>query len=161
MGKLYIHYGSKKFDKKRVTCKRPSHLGSKPNYGLWASPLDTNWGWKDWCDNEGYMECTEENSFMFSLTSTAKILNIFTEDDIMPYISRSEQWAVLSDWRTHIYGSAPKTSVIDTIDWDKIVSDGYDAVELYNSIDLHYTVFNSWDCDSIVILNPDIVVERK
>ena len=157
MNKLYIHYGSKKFDKTKVTCKRRSYLGSKPNYGLWASPVNTNWGWKNWCDNEGYMECDEENSFMFSLNSTAKVLNIFTEDDILPYISRTELYAIFPDWR----GQISKTSIIDTIDWDKIVSDGYDAVELYNSIDLQHTVFNSWDCDSIVVLNPDVVVERK
>ena len=157
MSKLYIHYGSKKFDKKRVTRKNRCSLGSKPKYGLWTSPVDTNWGWKDWCESEEFRECNEENSFMFSLIPDAKVLNIFYEDDILPYIIHRERSSVWSDWM----GRALKTSVIDSIDWDKIILDGYDGVELFDAIGLHDTVFNSWNCNSIVILNPDIVIERK
>lgn len=158
MSKLYIHYGSKKFDKKKVTCEKSGFtIPSKPKYGLWASPVDTNWGWREWCAEERFRECDEEDSFMFSLTENAKILNIFSEDDILPYIIRKEGSSFWTNWM----GRPLKTSIIDGIDWGKIISDGYDAVELYNSIGLHDTVFNSWDCDSIVILNPDIVVERK
>lgn len=41
------------------------------------------------------------------------------------------------------------------------MNDGYDAVELIhgnNYGELHFSLFNTWDCDSIVILNKNVIV---
>ena len=45
----YIHYGSNKFDInifKKIK-NRPKFV--KPEGGLWASRVETEHGWKDWC----------------------------------------------------------------------------------------------------------------
>ena len=43
----------------------------------------------------------------------------------------------------------------------RVKSEGYDALELFisdNYYTLHHGVFNTWDCDSIVIWNPEIII---
>ena len=49
------------------------------------------------------------------------------------------------------------------LDYQRMKDDGIDAVELYNAAIGHLfisrieTMFNSWDCESIVVLNPDAI----
>lgn len=168
MSKLYVHYGATKLDTQRVLAShnRQFHLGSKPDYGLWASPVEAAYGWKDWCKDNDFRECDENNAFYFELEKNAKVLEIRDEIDIKPYY---EDNCMSSMFKLSIYNggdeiSQPfRTSVIGAIDYAKIVNDGYDAVELFQSQNwhLHDTVFNSWDCDSIVILNPYIIVVKE
>ena len=163
--KTYIHYGNTKLDRSRFGSKisRRFTLGSKPDFGcLWASPMDDDsFTWKDWCDCEGFMKCDENNSFKFSLTDNAKVLNIYTENYIIHYIQRNPLFgntftAMFIDENEHI-----RTGICDSIDFQKILNDGYDGIELFNARSLHYTVFNSWDCDSIVVFNPDVIIEES
>ena len=45
-------------------------------------------------------------------------------------------------------------------DFEKLLSDGVDAIELFISDDreLYWSLYG-WDCDSILIMNPDVVRE--
>lgn len=45
--KVYIHYGSSTFYK-FPPVKNELYF-DKPIGGLWASPIDTQYGWKYWC----------------------------------------------------------------------------------------------------------------
>ena len=47
---------------------------TKPDGGYWASPVDSSWGWKDWCEVEDFSECKESNSFRFTLKEDARVL---------------------------------------------------------------------------------------
>lgn len=45
---------------------------------------------------------------------------------------------------------------MDRINFDKLKNEGYSGLELFISDDyfrLHTGVFNTWDCDSIVVWN--------
>ena len=51
-----------------------------------------------------------------------------------------------------------------SLDYNKIVEDGIDAVELMSAYVGHLfinnkyeRIFNSWDCESIVVLNKDVL----
>jgi len=50
---------------------------NKPKGGLWASPVDSKWGWKDWCERENFGKL--DSSFMFKLKPNAKI---YVVDDL-------------------------------------------------------------------------------
>ncbi|MCK9429605.1 MAG: hypothetical protein M0R17_06335 [Candidatus Omnitrophica bacterium] len=58
-----IHYGSKIYAPKLFLPIQNRLYFCKPKGGLWTSPINSNWGWKDWCTSENFSECNEENSF--------------------------------------------------------------------------------------------------
>lgn len=147
MGKKYIHYGHKCFDPKLFRKPRNRHGFSKPSGGFWASPVDAEFGWKDWCDRNDFRKCCIDCSFTFTLKDDAKVLTIRYTGDAKRLPQRPlDCWP--SDWVMP--------------DFEKLIRDGWDAVELVLSSDEWlYWVMYGWDCDSIVILNPDVIVEVK
>ena len=123
----------------------------KPS-GLWGSPIPDNknnnfYTWKEWLENQGYEEDDptvfgSKYYFDFKIKSSAKILTIIDENDIEKY----------RKYVDYITGKL-----------DNSIYDDYDGVFLYHGEDyfnIHFdVVFNSWDVDSIVVWNPDIVLE--
>lgn len=56
-----IHYGHSDFNiAKFKPIKNDDYGWVKPNGGLWTSPLESNWGWKDWCISEGFHSYTDD-----------------------------------------------------------------------------------------------------
>ena len=149
MGKpVYIHYGSKKFNPKigfPVKCNY-SYNRIKPVGGLWASRVDDPDGWKDWCIRNDFRKCSEKNSFKFTLSDKAKIKYIEWDGDL-----DKEAWF---DRYT--------LDIMNSIDYDMVLEEGYDGIEVTNIEPVYYTLYG-WDCNSIVVLNPNVVevVESK
>lgn len=151
--KEYIHYGHKEFDKNKFTKVTNDHSWVKPTGGLWASPIDSNRSWKDFCYDNDFRECNEENSFKFTLTEDAKVLHLRSTKDLEGIPEQKDSLKLMSTY---------------CIDFEKLMEMGYDAVELHLSedcspggwMDSLYWKLYGWDCDSIVILNPDIVVPK-
>lgn len=137
----YIHYGHTKFEPDRFKEIKNRFFFVKPSGGFWASPVDAKWGWKDWCEAEDFRECNIENSFKFTLKDTANVIHIHSVDDLemLPKIGSNVTDQVL-------------------LDFEKLCNDGVDAIELHLSDDNElYWVLYGWDCDSILIMNPDII----
>lgn len=148
----YIHYGDDKFDPQLCTKKLIYHHRAKPDKGIWASPVNAEFGWKEWCESEMHYPkgFDWKKSFTFTLTKEANILYIHTEDDILDYIIENPD-----DW--NLFNT--KTTISDSLNLEKLYKE-FDGMELFmfeNYIDLHYSIFNSWDCDSIVVWNPDVI----
>lgn len=155
--KIYISYLDKNFNKKYFGCTKislnPFDIINKPRYGFWASPVDAEFGWKDFCEQERMEYALGDIKFTFKLSENAKIFNVKDLDDIkrLPFISLDE--------------FVNSNSVF--VDYDKLREDGYDGVELFDPsighrfIDKYELSFNSWDCESIVIWNPDIIIPIK
>lgn len=142
----YIHYGSRVYDPDRVKTIRNSPHWVKPNGGLWASAVDAKYGWKQWCEAENFRDCSEENSFRFSISSNARVLHLRNSSDLK----------VLPKQENNL-GSGV------CLDFEKLIQQGYDAVEVHISDDpgdgrycLYYSLYG-WDCDSIVIMNKEII----
>lgn len=134
--KKYIHYGHKKFDSSIfATIKNRPHF-YKPAGGMWASPIDAEYGWKDWCKDSEFVECENDNSFSFTLQENARIYHIYSISDVkaMPHIDENSP------------------------DFEKMLNDGWDAIELHLSkcAELYFEPYG-WDCDCILIMNKDIV----
>lgn len=137
--KEYIHYGSTRYIPERVLPIRNRAYFTKPAGGLWASATDAAYGWKDWNDEEEYRVCEESNSFKFTLRADAKVLNINKLDDLA---------TLPADKSIKVY---------KCLDFEKLAQD-YDAIEVMagSNDELYYELYG-WDCDSILIMNPDII----
>lgn len=139
----YIHYGHNEFDINKFIAPKSRQLFNKPTGGLWASRTDAKYGWKHWCEKEDFYDCREDNSFMFSISDKANIL----------YINCVEDVKKLPDQKTDL-----DLTCIKTVDFEQLIADGIDAIEFNISNDLGlYMALYGWDCDSTLILNPDII----
>lgn len=149
--KVYIHYGSSEFDKEKFVPIRNGHLESKPYGGLWASPADSKYGWKDWCENEGFRLDDLSSSFSFVLSDDSRVLRLRSGKDVDK----------LPRYNWKCFSGGPEFMHID---FEALMKD-YDAVEVHLSEEglceysnsLYWTMY-SWDCDSILIMNPDVVI---
>lgn len=145
MSKKYIHYGHKKFDRSLFTQPQNRRAFMKPIGGMWASPTDAPFGWKQWCEENHFRECSEDCSFAFTLTESANVCHIRSVSDarLLPQMSKDDlclEWWVYPDF-------------------EELMRRGIDAVELHLSEDWKlYDTLYGWDCDSIVILNPEVIV---
>lgn len=139
--KKYVHYGSDIFIPELFKPIRNRSNWSKPFGGLWASPIDAPYGWKEWNDNHECKECSDSNKFEFILKDDANVLYI---DDIFILDDLPKQESSILLWIT--------------LDFEKLLKDGYDAIEVCISTDFGlYDKLYGWDCDSILIMNPDII----
>ena len=134
---------------------------NKPDGGLWASPTDSEWGWKDWCEAEDFNVGTLTSWTKFILKGTAKLLVIDGLLDLMKCIDKypleiPEYRGIFSERRF--------------IDFEAIERDGFDGVfltELGNCqchlpmdeiFDIEkYQDLNAWDCESVILFNLDHV----
>ena len=142
--KTYIHYGHKHFDKYLFAPIKNMHSLTKPLGGLWASNTDAVYGWKDWCEDNEFRRCEKDHSFAFVLTDDARILTINSLDDLKNLLKGENKYGI-DTWTI--------------LDFEKL-SQQYDAIEVNISSDsmLYHSLYG-WDCDSILIMNPDVVKE--
>ena len=144
--KNYIHYGHTKFEKSVFNKIKNVDCSTKPKGGLWASDVESEHGWKEWCNENEFRDCDKENSFTFTLSDDAKILYIESVNGLESLPKGKDKFGLnFSSWYL--------------LDFEKL-AETYDAVEvsISSDFDLYYKLYG-WDCDSIVIMNPDIVVE--
>ena len=142
----YIHYGHTKFDKRVFNKIKNVDCSTKPKGGLWASDVESEHGWKEWCNENEFRDCDKENSFTFTLSDDAKILYIESVNDLESLPKEKDKFGMnFSSWIL--------------LDFEKL-AEIYDVVEvsISSDFDLYYKLYG-WDCDSIVIMNPDVVVE--
>ncbi len=140
---IYIHFGHNNFDKNKFQPIENLKYISKPSGGLWASRLDSKYGWEKWAKNNEIDFCDLTKSFQFRISKSAKILTIDNVNKLkkLPMIKND----LLSN----------------PIDFEKLAS-RYDAIEVLISKDGRlYSALYGWDCDSILILNPNVIITIK
>lgn len=143
--KKYIHWGSKSFRYSDFEKIRNRQFGNtKPRGGLWASPVDAAFGWKDWCEVEDFRSYGSDTCFKFTLREGSKVLLIDNDDNLV-------------DLPKYVGPDFSHTMWV-SLDFEELMRQGYDAVELNLSADhrLYYSLYG-WDCDSILVMNPDVV----
>ena len=141
MSGQYIHYGHKHFDINLFCPISNREISIKPFGGLWASRIDAEYGWKELNDREHFKKCEKENSFTFYLSDDARILTINSMDDLedLPHLEND-----------FFFG---------TLDFEKLLN-SYDAIEVNISSDRRlYWYLYGWDCDSILVMNPEVIQE--
>lgn len=143
----YIHYGSKEYDSSMFYSITNVNGWTKPLGGLWASNINAEYGWKDSCMENDFRKNRLKYSFTFKLRENANVL----------FIDSTE---ILS--RLPINARTPVKSWT-CLDFENILKSGIDAIDVnITKCWSLYEALYGWDCDSILILNKDvIVVEEK
>lgn len=135
----YIHYGTTKYDPSKFRSIKNLPYATKPQGGLWASRFGIEQNWFEWCRENNFRLYDEKNYFIFYLTEQAKVVTINKKEDIgkLPIIRQDK--------------------ISTLIDFEQMLRNGVDAIELTNINDLYFDLYG-WDCNSIVILNQNIII---
>lgn len=149
MERVFIHYGAKKFDTERFKPIKNSPYRNKPSGGFWASDIDAPIGWKEWTERVQFRteHYTEDNCFRFRLSENTKIITLACIENVeeLPQLGYDE-----------IIGFR--------LDFETIMKMGYDVIDYRLSDDNTcgfrniYWCLYGWDCDSILVLNPNVII---
>ncbi len=149
---VYVVCGSDHFDRNIfMPIKNEPYLWAKPRGGMWSSPVDSDNTWEDWCQGNGFRLEKLDKQFRFVLAEGSKMLKIKSNKDLDELYSqgysRSEfdQYPYLHDDMYYL-------------DFEKILANGYDAIQVTITDETYWSLYG-WDCDSLLVLNPDCVVE--
>lgn len=150
---IFIHYGDLYDATKFKEIKNANTPWVKPNGGYWASPVESNNGWKDWCLREDFLSFEDwyqdiNRSQKFTIAEDAKILYLRNEEEI----TFLKEKYLLRDPHLMCFSIYP--------DFEKLVSDGYQAIYYEDNVDTHYPLM-CWDCDSLLVLDPSIIKITK
>ena len=108
----------------------------KPSGGLWTSPVDSECGWKHWC--EGNKFGIDESQFEVDFEGRLLFIESIEDAKRLPLIC-------------HEYLSSVKF-----VDYEK-ASTWYDAIYLtekgLRAVRFDYMPIYGWDCETVLILN--------
>ena len=184
MKKKYIWYGKDEFDIKKLKKIEVndsmviSEYWDKPKeYKMsrgeskflgcfWASPVDTNYGWKDWCEDEQFNLDRFECSQTFTLKETANICTIDSMESLKEFMKKYTKYSDFDENHNNVLKDVTDDMDLNRwftfgsfkFDWNKVLHD-YDGMEISHDFNFNimHNIFNTWDCDSICIWNPDII----
>lgn len=153
VNKKYIHYGSPAFSKKAFMSITNFEFLNKPRGGLWASPVDAERSWHDWVkDNEFYPKRLEL-SFEFELSENARVLEL-TPDNVweLPLVKNLPEFMTARDRKN-------PCGMVMGVDFEALAQE-YDVLScsLSENPSLYWSLYG-WDCDCILVLNPEVIVE--
>ena len=146
---IFISYGTDEFDinnfRKPIFDSKRAMINNKPVGGLWASPIDAQYGWVDFCDCNSFHLKTLAKHFIFKLKTDAKIYVIDNEEDLRKI------------------STLPDMNYYDVlgINWELLKD--YDGVFVTDN-GRHLKNLNgikgleAWDVASICIFNPNVIV---
>ena len=151
----YVHYGAKYFVRDKFESIENEDFRNKPDGGFWASSCKAKNSWSVWCVENDFKRANLEECFYFSLSETANVLRIESLEDCKELTLQPVGYM-------HKEYMNPNYKVID---YKACIARGFDAIEYKYDIACKSEDFEEidsimwgWDCDSILILNPDIVV---
>jgi hypothetical protein len=110
----------------------------KPKGGLWASPINCNYGWREWCDDNDF----GDRSTQFEIIFTGNVLVINSAADID-----------LLDWRDDVFYRS-------IVDYEKLQGRGVDAIYITEKGEqetrfLQPRDLYGYDCECVLIMNPE------
>ena len=157
MKQEFVTYGIFYNPLKFMKIKTASQYLNKPAGGLWSSPVDSVWGWKDWCESEDYRQGYGlKFGFKFILKKSAKI---FVIDSLSDYLRMPEKYFSTCRYDGKYY-----------IDWEKLCMDydgflltynGFCETRFIEDCGLNRRGFYSWDCETLLVFSLDIISEIK
>ena len=145
---LLIHYGQTEYLIGKFSPVKNGEWVKPEMGGLWTSPVDSSWGWKDWNDSSEFMDCDKDNSITLQLKEGSKVLVIDSLEDLKNAPLRL----------TNLL----KKPVMDF----ELISQDYDAIWLTSKGEtktrMGYPLsLYGWDCESVLILNPNCCTQVK
>ena len=140
----YIHYGMNAFIPEIFVPIQNLPMRNKPQGGLWASRIDAEFGWRDWCKETGF--CLEHlnRSFEFTISDDANKIEIHSVLDLQKLPQQKKPNRMFENWFMP--------------DFESLLAQKCDAIELFLSDDheLYFKLYG-WDCDCILVMNPNVI----
>ena len=148
----------------------PSFL-NKPDLAFWGSPLNASYGWKDWCEDNNFGNYYFTEPIIWKIEPGYKILRIEYKDVVDVNTSILSKY-VIEETK---FMEFLKEYGLDTsrkeyyLNFSKMIEDEIVAVELMDSSIGHLflftdnsleQLFNTWDCESIVVLDESKILIR-
>ena len=119
-----------------------NRMHTKPEGGLWGSPVDCEYGWRQWCEDEGYGDLSSK--FKTNCIGNTLIINHLI--DLNNFI-----------WQKNDYCN-------DFPDYEKMLKSGVDIIYLTESGQRETRFSNpglyGYDCESVLIMNPACILTR-
>lgn len=137
---LLKHYGATAYLPEKVLPVKNDNWVKPKEGGLWTSPTDSKWGWREWNDMEQFRDCDERNSFIVRLKENAKLFIIDSFEDL-------KNAPLLDSHYKRVLDFEYLATKYDAI-W--LTAKGQTATHLTGDVDLY-----GWDCETVLILNPD------
>jgi len=137
-----IHYGADHFDPDKFKPIKNRDF-VKPEGGLWASPVDSEYGWREWCEAEKFNEEKLEIAFQFEYTGRFLVIN-------SQYGLGAMCWREVDYWRGKLVPDFELMAI--EIDAIHLTARGQAATR-WSQPDLY-----GWDCESVLIMNPEGIV---
>lgn len=136
-----IRYGSNEYDHTMYPIRND---WVKPKGGLWTSPVNSDWGWKQWCESNEFRLESLQYSYKLELLDNARLLIIDSLDDLLRLPFRND---------------LPIHQIISSKYLDfELLKKSYDAIwltkkgqgetHLSRPINLY-----GWDCECVLIMN--------
>lgn len=159
----WINYGiseisAEKFRKVTNTNEVGRYIPGKPVGGLWASPVDSEWGWKDFCECENFRTETLDKSVKFKLKENSKIYTINSFNDLEKLYQKYPNHKL-----EHIEN-------VRLINFEGMIADGYDGIYLTlpglldckdkDGLGLMYFI-EGWDVESVVVFNFESMIPEE
>lgn len=148
-------FDSAKFDKPTNWTKYRM-ARNKPFGGLWGTPTDEgSFGWTQWNERERFLAYDDDDYFEFVFKPNAKIYVIKTKEDIARLPQQWDSQAMRGKVDTLNYSVAMQYGCEFYPDFERI-SQKYDAIEYHHNADTGSCLYG-WDCDCVLVLNPDAI----
>ena len=143
----YIHYGDDNFDINKFIPISNRSEATKPFGGFWGSRKNADFSWKEWCTEIDLKSKDLTKKIQFSLSNGAKIL-VINNIKLLDKLPQNEE--------NHIVNK-----LFVTLDFEKL-SKQYDAIEVLISEDERlYELLYGLDCDSILVMNPNVIITEN
>lgn len=130
-----IHYGTNHYDPQRVQPIRNVRW-VKPHGGLWTSPVDSTWGWRDWCRSEmpGWVE---KPHCLLHFSGSVHVINSLSDLMRLP-------------WLEDTFGGHPDFELLaQQCDALHLTVAGQECTRFSTPRHLY-----GWDCETVLVFNP-------
>lgn len=135
--KIYIHYGTSKFDPKKFENIKNRDWILKPIWWFWSSPKDSKNNRERFSNFWEDSKINKKKSFEFKIDKNSKILTI----DSLKVIKTLPKY---------------KSDVEEAIDFEKLAKE-YDAINFIENKETHYAMVG-WDCNTLLVMNKNIII---
>lgn len=136
-----IHYGADCYKPEMFRPISDVPFRNKPQGGLWTSPVDSEYGWKDWAEDNDYGDLTKH----FELEFQGTVLKIDSVADMneLPWIEVNG---------SHFISFQALCAMWFSYDAIHLTAKGERDTRFSHPRDLY-----GWDCESVLVMNPDAI----
>jgi hypothetical protein len=146
------HHGSPAFDPAKFSpIVDKTAWQVKPHGGLWTSPIDSEFGWREWCEAEDFHRENLKQSFDLVFSGAILVIDSARDLEKLPWVPLP----YLGAFRDAIPIYYPKFA--------PLVLEGFDALHLtwQGQCKTRFSRPKSlygWDCETVLIFNPKSIL---